>query len=53
MYATRIDMGITRETIEGEAEVFFAKLLGSGDKRPDWYNEEDWTQLKLIRDQWI
>jgi hypothetical protein len=24
-----------------------------GDRCPEWFNEEDWAQLKLIRDQWI
>jgi hypothetical protein len=53
LYATRLEMGSARETIESEAEVFFATLVGHGDKRPDWITEEDWGHLKLIRDQWI
>ncbi|MGA3067055.1 MAG: hypothetical protein ABSF29_09435 [Tepidisphaeraceae bacterium] len=53
LYATRIQMDIPRETIEAEAELFFADLVGAGDKRPDWFSEEDWVQLKLLRDQWI
>lgn len=24
-----------------------------GERCPDWFTEEDWAQLKLIRDQWI
>ena len=46
-------MGSVREQIESEAEVFFADLMGAGDHRPDWFSDEDWLQLKLIRDQWI
>jgi hypothetical protein len=52
-YATRIDIGISRDSIESEAEDFFGKLLGHGEKHPDWFSEEDWQQLKLIRDHWI
>jgi hypothetical protein len=53
LYATRIALGATREDVEADAEVFFAQLLGTGDHRPDWMSEDDWMQLKLIRDQWI
>jgi hypothetical protein len=53
LYAARISMGQTRETIEDEAEVFFQKLLGNAESCPDWFSESDWSQLKLIRDQWI
>jgi hypothetical protein len=53
LYAARLSMGQGREKIEEDAEVFFAKMLGTGDKCPDHYNESDWLQLKLIRDQWI
>jgi hypothetical protein len=53
LYATRLEMGSTRETIESEAEIFFAALIGHGDKRPDWLSDKDWGHLKLLRDQWI
>jgi hypothetical protein len=53
MYAARLGMGQDREKIEEDAETFFAKLLGIGDDCPPWFNEVDWAQLKLIRDQWI
>ena len=51
LYAARINMGQTRETIENEAEEFFGSLVPS--ECPDYFNEEDYGQLKLIRDQWI
>jgi len=51
LYAARISMGQEREKIEDEAEEFFARLLP--DHKPDWFNEQDWEQLRLIRDQWI
>ncbi len=53
LYATRLALGADRESVESDAETFFAQLLGAGDKRPDWVSEEDWLQLKMIRDQWI
>jgi hypothetical protein len=53
LYAARLSMGQDREQIEDEAEEFFQGLLGSGDQCPDWFNETDYAQLKLIRDQWI
>lgn len=53
MYAARLDMGTARSEIESEAEDFFRKLMGEGDACPDWMLEEDWMQLKLLRDQWI
>lgn len=51
LYAARLTMGQTREHIEDEAEEFFGRLVPS--ECPDWLNEEDYNQLKLIRDQWI
>lgn len=53
LYATRLALGADRQAVECDAELFFEQLLGTGDKRPDWMSEEDWAQLKLIRDQWI
>ena len=54
LYAARLGMGQTRERIEDDAEQFFGRLLGTlSDQCPEWFNETDWSQLKLIRDQWI
>ncbi len=53
LYATRLALGSDRQVIESDAESFFAKLNGQYETSPDWFNEEDWAQLKLIRDQWI
>ena len=51
MYAARETMGQNLERIEDDAEVFFARLIP--DHCPDWFDEEDYEQLKIIRDQWI
>jgi hypothetical protein len=53
MFAARLSMGQDREKIEDEAEELFARLLGSGDECPEWFNPDDWGQLRMIRDQWI
>jgi hypothetical protein len=53
LYAARLQMGQAREAIEDDAEVFFARLLSTGDTCPEWYNDTDWSQLKMLRDQWI
>jgi hypothetical protein len=55
LYAARLKMGQTRETIENDAEMFFAKVLGGGEigQRPEWFNEDEWSQLKMLRDAWI
>ena len=54
-YATRLGLGQSRQRIEQEAEEFFAKLLGSHsqDACPEHFTQEDWDQLRLIRNQWI
>jgi hypothetical protein len=51
LFAARLAMGQTREQIEDEAEEFFLRLVPA--ECPDWFNEEDYTQIRLIRDQWI
>jgi hypothetical protein len=56
MYAARLAMGQDREQIEDDAEEFFGKLManpGGGGECPEIFNESDFSQLKLIRDQWI
>ncbi len=54
MYAARISMGQSREKIVEDAEAFFPRFFGGGlEQCPDWFNEEDWEQLKLIRKQWL
>lgn len=51
-YATRVALGQNREEIEDEAETFFGQMIES-EHCPDWCNESDYSQLKMIRDQWI
>ena len=51
--ATQLGGGATREEISQEAENFFASLTGFGEACPEHFNEEDWVQLKMIRNQWV
>lgn len=53
LFATRLALGADQTAVESDAELFFSQLLDPGEKRPDWVSEDDWAQLKLIRDQWI
>ena len=52
-YARRTAMGGSKDRIETDAETFFGDLMGHTDHCPDHFHEEDWAQLKLLRDQWI
>lgn len=52
-YADRIRRGETEDAVAGDAERFFNALMGLGNDKPPHFNEADWTQLRLIRDQWI
>jgi hypothetical protein len=52
LYAARRALGQPAEDLEEEAEQFFAQFFPPGDC-PEWFNPEDWNQLKLIRDQWM
>jgi len=53
MYAARVALGQDRQLIEDDAEAFFLRLLGSQDHCPEHFDESDWAQIKLLRDQWI
>jgi hypothetical protein len=52
LYAARLSMGQLRDKIAEDAEIFFGRLV-SGDQPPPWFNDEDYRQLKMIRDQWM
>ena len=51
--AQRLANGESKETITEEAEPFFLQLVGLAKERPNHFSDEDWQQLKLIRDQWV
>ena len=51
-YVQRASRGTPRGPIVAEARQFFYELMTLGHERPEHFTEEDWVQLKLIRDQW-
>jgi hypothetical protein len=53
LFAHRLSKGESRDSIAEEAETFFVQLLGQARDRPNHFSDEDWQQLKLIRDQWV
>ena len=52
-YAIGLGVGRTRDDIAADAEAFFGAILCCGDECPKWFTEQDWWQLKLLRDQWV
>ena len=52
-YATRLGEGEPRRRIMEDAMEFFANLMGVDDSCPSHFKEEDWLQLRIIRNQWI
>jgi hypothetical protein len=52
-FAERLAGGEPREVIAEDAEPFFLKLMGLCREKPDHFGDEDWHQLRLIRDQWV
>jgi len=52
-YDARLRAGVPRAVIEDEAENLFTKMLGFGEACPFHFNEDDWVQLKLLRNQWV
>jgi hypothetical protein len=51
-YAKRMKLGQVREAVEDEAEAFFKKFIPT-EACPDWFNQEDYEAMKIIRNQWI
>jgi hypothetical protein len=52
-YAQRMSAGHPRQPILIEARTFFYELMTLTNDKPSHFTEEDWIQLKLIRDQWV
>ncbi len=52
-FADRLAKGEAREQIAEDAEPFFLRLMSTAKEKPNYFSEDDWAQLKLLRDQWI
>ena len=51
-YNMRLEMGVAREALSEEAEVFFPSLLGHGDC-PEFMTPEVFKEIKAMRDRWV
>jgi hypothetical protein len=51
-YSMRLDMGVSRDTLAEEAEVFFPNVLGHG-PCPDYLTAEAFKEICALRDRWI
>jgi hypothetical protein len=52
-FASRLAEGQSKNAIVLEARQFFYDLMTLGIVKPTHFNEEDWVQMKLIREQWV
>jgi len=53
LFVARLNSGQDRRKIADDARLLFASLLGDGVHCPPWFNEADWSQLRMIRDHWL
>jgi hypothetical protein len=53
LWATRKQLGQDEDKIADEAEAFFTKIMGGHEQCPEYFLEEDWAQIRMIRDQWM
>jgi hypothetical protein len=51
-YVMRLEMGVPRDTLVDEAEVFFPALLGHG-PCPEFLTQEAYKEISRLRDKWI
>jgi len=52
-FADRLSRGERESNVAADAESFFESLIGLNTTRPNHFTDEDWRQLKLLRDQWV
>ena len=52
-YASRLRLGEPRERVAKEAAEFFYKLVGAEEHCPSYFNEEDWSQLRILSSAWL
>lgn len=52
LYAARVNMGQRRSVIEDEADRFFSKFI-TGEHCAEYFNEEAFEQLKMLRNAWV
>ncbi len=50
-WAREVEMGRPRDKISDEAAIFFRRLMPQAEC-PDWCTEDDWRQMRMLRDAW-
>lgn len=50
-FATMLKIGRPRSEITRDAEEYFLDMIPR--ECPEWFNEDDYNTLRIIRDQWI
>ena len=53
LFAVRLGMGQTRDELADDAEAFFDPIVPPGEKKPVIYSDEDWSQLRMLRNEWV
>ena len=48
-----LKLGKARQQVVDEAIQFFAKLMPDDDECPQWFTQEDYHQLKVLRGNWV
>jgi len=51
-YSMRLEMGVSRDQLVEEAEIFFPTLLGHG-PCPEYMTQEAFNEIRALRDRWI
>ena len=52
-YAERLKAGRTPEQVAMDARPFFHQLLEDAVRCPEHFTDDDWMQLRILRDQWV
>ena len=52
-WAAQLQRGVPRTEVKAEAARFFKAMFGDDDRQPDYFNREDWEQLRVLRKNWL
>jgi hypothetical protein len=52
-YIGQARAGVPRQQIMVQATLFFRKILGEREEKPEYLNQEDYEQILILRNQWI
>lgn len=52
-WAAQLQRGVPKPEVKAEAARFFKAMFGDDDRQPDYFNREDWEQLRVLRKNWL